>query len=183
GDSTSRSCYTDDGRFLYSDEGGTILRNASGFFKIEDGIEATSISIEEALSRPGTLAVAAMAFQYESSLSDILGVPELDGSDFVDDQLAIRLRFKEKTERPFYIWLTNESSHSLLKAGFDEDGTVTRPAVTFASSVRPQNDGAVWADHRRQVLGVRAQVQKEWIGSDFHVRDVPKELRSDDVSD
>ncbi|MEM6472366.1 MAG: trypsin-like peptidase domain-containing protein, partial [Planctomycetota bacterium] len=171
--STSRSCYTDDGRFLYSDEGVTILRNASGFFKIEDGIEATSISIEEALSRPGALAVAAMAFQYEASLSDILGVPELDGSDFVDDQLAIRLRFNEKTERPFYIWLTNESSHSLLKAGFDEDGTVTRPAVTFASSVRPQDDGAVWADHRRQVLGVRAQVQKEWISSDFRVRDVP----------
>lgn len=176
----TKSSFTTDGRFLFENDVTRIYRGSKGFFKVEKAADPEPISINDALDQPEVLAVAMQAARYNRSIFDELGEPALDGGDYVGDQPAFRLRFDEKTKEPLFVWLSLASPHRLLKAGFDKDGTLARPAVMFSEPV--DTKPFKWARKRKLVTGVRSRVEKTWTATDAKVTDVPEVLRDDDDS-
>ncbi len=181
GESTAKCTITSDGRFLLKDDQRMVYRTPKGLFERRGDAEPTSLMINEALSQPDVLAVAMQAARYNASILNDLGEPTLDGGDVVNGQLAFRLRFEEKTTDPFFVWFSLASPRTLLKAGFDKDGTISRPAVVFNESA--ETKAFQWSRQRRFITGVRGEIKTEWTASDEKIVDVPEELRSADDSE
>ena len=89
--------FTNDGRFLVDDNQRHIYGTPNGIFEQKKGAETQRISISDALNRPGVLGVAMQAARYNHKIFDELGIPTLDGGDYVDGQPTTL--FARRTER------------------------------------------------------------------------------------